>query len=70
MKKKYININEIAEEKIMTSYEMKNIVGGTIKCLAKCSWGDHWGYCSGPTIEACEKYAPQYDCEMDHCEYE
>jgi len=36
MERKYINLNNLPEEKIMTSYEMKNIVGGTENC-AKCS---------------------------------
>ena len=45
MEKKYINLNNLPKEKIMTSYEMKNIVGGT---SGKCNVGPSgFGYCEG-----------------------
>ena len=37
MKKQFITINEIEEDKIMSPYEMKNVIGGSNDCASDCT---------------------------------
>ena len=70
MKKKYITINDIDEDKIMSPYAMKNILGGSYPTVTlDCGCGIIiTGLCAFDTCEECYGGQTSPGCDIVGCQ--